>query len=118
MSSPSKKIWPDVGAKAPATILNRVVLPAPLGPMRPVTDPASTSRLQLFTALIPPNNFETLLTVIPADKAPPLRNVFFWVFTQNRGGKQRKYGLYRCKCVGSVGQLVQRPSGSHLNATK
>ena len=34
--------------------LNRVVLPAPLGPINPVIDPLSTSRLTLFTAFNPP----------------------------------------------------------------
>src|ERR1035437_8763587 len=51
--------------------LNKVVFPAPLGPMRPVTVPGDTTRLTLVRADTPP---KLTLTWDPvnADSAPPL----------------------------------------------
>ena len=44
MSVPSKMIRPALRVCSPQMALKQVVLPAPLGPMRPVTLPASTVR--------------------------------------------------------------------------
>ena len=54
MSSFSKKTFPEVGSSTPAITLNRVVLPAPLGPIRPVIVPRSISRVAPSTAWNPP----------------------------------------------------------------
>jgi hypothetical protein len=43
-SSPSKKIRPLVGARKPLTTLNSVVLPAPFGPISPLSSPRRTQR--------------------------------------------------------------------------
>src|SRR5574341_2049916 len=51
-------------------MLNSVVLPAPFGPMRAVTDPRSTSRDAPSTARTPPNRRETPPTARMA--SPPL----------------------------------------------
>ena len=40
MSPPSMRTTPEVGDCSPVMTLNSVVLPAPFGPMRPVTQPA------------------------------------------------------------------------------
>ena len=50
MSSPSMSTVPEVGGSAPAITLKSVVLPAPLGPTRPVIDPLAISMLAPSTA--------------------------------------------------------------------
>ena len=54
MSAPSKRIRPDDGGSAPATMLKMVVFPAPLGPMIPVIRPASIRNEHPLTAVRPP----------------------------------------------------------------
>src|SRR3989304_7118513 len=53
---------PELGLRKPVMVLKRVVLPAPLGPMRPVMLPLATLRLQPSTARTPPNDLVTLST--------------------------------------------------------
>lgn len=55
ISSPRSRIEPSSGRNTPLTKLKAVVFPAPLGPMRAVMEPASTSKLAPFTAVRPPN---------------------------------------------------------------
>jgi len=43
ISSPFIKTLPDVGASTPAITLNKVVFPAPFGPISPVIDPDAIS---------------------------------------------------------------------------
>src|SRR5574341_658506 len=50
MSIPPMRIEPAVGRRIPAIILSVVVLPAPLGPRKPNSSPAGTSRSMPFTA--------------------------------------------------------------------
>ena len=54
MSCPRKLILPWFSGSAPVIRLNIVVLPAPLGPIRPKISPALTSKLTLSTATRPP----------------------------------------------------------------
>ncbi len=54
MSVPSKRTRPRVGGWRPVMTLKRVVLPAPLGPMRPWTVPARTATSTSFRAWMPP----------------------------------------------------------------
>ena len=54
MSCPRKLILPWFSGSAPVIRLNIVVLPAPLGPIRPRISPALTSKLTLSTATRPP----------------------------------------------------------------
>src|SRR3984957_6917215 len=56
---PSNSISPSSGRNWPQTQLNRVVLPAPLGPTRPTLSPAQTSKVMACTALIPPKDLLT-----------------------------------------------------------
>src|SRR5687767_14640087 len=49
MSSPFRKIRPDVGASAPVSMLTKVVLPAPFGPMSAWRSPGA-SRKSMFCA--------------------------------------------------------------------
>ena len=68
MSSPWKTMRPEVGTTSPAIMLKVVVLPAPLGPIRPVMVPARISNEQSRTACRPPNilfSFSTLSTTPP-----------------------------------------------------
>src|SRR5690606_4477582 len=69
---PFSHMVPDVGANAPATMLNMVVLPAPLGPIRPVIVPFSTFREQLSTASTCPKRLLTFLTSMSVVTPPPL----------------------------------------------
>jgi len=52
---PLKYIAPESGFVKPVIRLNRVVFPAPFGPIRPRVSPATICRLKLSTATIPPN---------------------------------------------------------------
>src|SRR5258707_9917442 len=62
MSRPSSVTRPALGAWKPAMAANRVVLPAPLGPISPTISPAPTSSEARSTALRPPNDFESSRT--------------------------------------------------------
>src|SRR5512145_2214769 len=54
MRRPSRWTAPPEGRSRPETRLSRVVLPAPLGPMRPCTSPWATWKLASSTARTPP----------------------------------------------------------------
>src|SRR4051812_38759759 len=56
--SPSKKISPCVGLIAPLIRLNKVLLPAPLGPMIDVMRPRRASKCNALTATSPPKRTE------------------------------------------------------------
>src|SRR5260370_14605889 len=59
---PSRKTRPVTGGCSPVITLNNVVLPAPFGPIRPVTRPLSASRSTSSRALTPPKRTPTLST--------------------------------------------------------
>ena len=61
---------PRSGAWSPLITLNRVVLPAPLGPISPVTVPGCTARLTSLRAETPPKRTATSETVRTADPRP------------------------------------------------
>ena len=48
---------PAFGVSAPASMLKIVLLPEPLGPIRPRISPGSTRNDTLLTAMKPPNRF-------------------------------------------------------------
>ena len=54
MSAPSNSMRPLLGATSPVIRLNKVVLPAPLGPITASASPPSTARLTVSTALSAP----------------------------------------------------------------
>ena len=54
MSRPSNTIVPDVGCTSQVSILKKVVLPAPFGPMMPRTSPWSTEKSMSLLANTPP----------------------------------------------------------------
>src|SRR5438093_849874 len=62
MSLPANETVPSVGGCSPQITLNSVVLPAPFGPIRPVTMPSSTSRSTPWSACTPPNRTSTSAT--------------------------------------------------------
>ena len=63
--SPSTVTSPSDGPASPAIMCNRVVLPAPLGPNRPVT-PGPTCRDTSFTATTLPYHLDTARTSMVA----------------------------------------------------
>src|SRR5207244_9683048 len=72
MSAPSKVTVPTVGSCRPHTTLNRVVLPAPFGPIRPVTVPPSTPRSTPCSACTPPNRTSIPSASSSANRRHPL----------------------------------------------
>src|SRR5438552_6955580 len=62
MSRSSRKTRPAVGVCRPVMTLNSVVLPAPFGPMRPVTRLAAASTSTPASAVTPPNRTSTAST--------------------------------------------------------
>src|SRR5690349_10200026 len=58
MSRSPSRTRPSFGLWRPLITLNRVVLPAPFGPIKPVTDPPSTSSVNRSSAWTPPNRTE------------------------------------------------------------
>ena len=52
MSIPSTRTVPEVGVKSPMIIAMVVVLPAPLPPRRPVTEPTGNVKLMPSTAML------------------------------------------------------------------
>ncbi len=58
-SCPSKLIRPAVGCTTRVQQLNRVVLPAPFGPMNPQISPSGTRALKSDRAVTPPNRTVT-----------------------------------------------------------
>src|SRR5277367_4346311 len=62
MRAPSSRISPASGTTAPAMLLNRLVLPAPFGPIRPRISPSCTSKLISTLAATPPNDLLTRST--------------------------------------------------------
>src|SRR5512137_2379344 len=57
--TPSSRMVPEVAGMSPETRFKSVVLPAPFGPMRPCTSPASTAREAPSTAARPPKVLRT-----------------------------------------------------------
>src|SRR5437667_9045695 len=54
MSRPSASSCPEVGGVTPEIALNKVVLPAPFGPMMPTSSPAAKLASTASTAVSPP----------------------------------------------------------------
>ena len=55
MVRPSNVTLPWVGMYTPVMTLNTVVLPAPLGPISPISSPSAMVRSRSHTAFKPPN---------------------------------------------------------------
>src|SRR6516165_5807002 len=53
MSAPSKVIVPELAGVTPQTVLTRVVLPAPFGPIRPSTSPRASDSVTPRSACRP-----------------------------------------------------------------
>src|SRR5947208_4372995 len=71
MSRSSRKTRPAVGVCRPVMTLNSVVLPAPFGPMSPVTRLAAASTSTPASAVTPPKRTSTASTR-NTDKVVPL----------------------------------------------
>src|SRR5580698_1422792 len=75
ISAPSNFIEPEVGGNVPDSMLKIVLLPEPLGPIRPRISPRSTLNDTLLTALKPPNCLtrpSTTSTAVPSVDPGPL----------------------------------------------
>ena len=59
ISRPSKAIWPAVGLYSPVSMLKKVVLPAPFGPMIETIERRGIEKLTPSPASRPPNAFDT-----------------------------------------------------------
>jgi hypothetical protein len=57
---------PAAGSMSPSKHRKVVVLPAPLGPSKPVTRPGCTEKLRLLTARTPPKDLLSLSIVMLA----------------------------------------------------
>src|SRR4051812_32361563 len=71
-SSASRWIAPASGPTSRLMQLNRVVLPAPLGPMRPQISPCATSKAGPSRATTPPNRTTTSFTDSTSFGPPPV----------------------------------------------
>jgi hypothetical protein len=69
MSWSLKRMVPEVGVRAPEMQLKQVVLPEPLGPMRPRISPCFTSKETAFSAVKPPNCLVSRLIVSTRESA-------------------------------------------------
>src|SRR5271165_2248424 len=68
-STPSNFIEPELGGNVPESMLKIVLLPDPLGPIRPRISPRPTVNDTWLTAVKPPNRFRrpsTTSTVVPS----------------------------------------------------
>src|SRR5438105_8642714 len=73
MSRPRKPTAPWSGTTKPVSAAKSVVLPAPLGPIRPAIEPSATSRLAPSTARRPPKIFDSART--SSMPPPPSKHV-------------------------------------------
>src|SRR3954462_9373791 len=73
ISSPWNRIDPAVGGNVPDSMLKIVLLPEPLGPIRPRISPSATWNDTLATAVKPPKRFTSPL--ISSTSARSLRRV-------------------------------------------
>ena len=70
ISRPSKRIEPAFGTRAPESTLKIVLLPEPLGPIRPRISPGSTRNETLLTAVKPPKRLVSPSTTSTAASPP------------------------------------------------
>src|SRR3954469_21447242 len=65
------RAWPLSGSERPTSMRTVVVLPAPLGPRKPVTVPGSHRNVTSETAVRPPSCLVSpLISIMPADSRP------------------------------------------------
>jgi hypothetical protein len=82
---------PAVGVTSPSRQRNVVVLPAPLGPRKPVTVPGATVKLRLSTARTDPNTFVRSATAIrPASSVMGSTSEPNWAVHQCRRTQARQ----------------------------
>src|SRR3954451_4580789 len=98
ISAPSNRIDPAVGTSVPDSMLKIVLLPEPLGPIRPRISPCSTRNDTLLTAVKPPKRFTNPSTTSTPE--PPLprlhqpRGHNLGLLVAERGPlRQRQHGL-------------------------
>src|SRR5438105_711244 len=94
MSRPPRYTRPPDGSMSPVTTLNNVGLPAPLGPMRPVTQPGATVADTESTATLPPKRTVTsrssrIGSAMSVDRRDRLRQVERALDRREVGGGER-----------------------------
>ena len=104
---PRQRTPPEVSGKTPVIRLKVVLLPAPLGPIKPTISPASMWKLTSLTATKPPNSFRTWST---SNSRWPLGGLGSWaiwsasVQSTLRGTMGRRFWM-----------KVHKPSGAYLS---
>src|SRR5207342_2469038 len=89
ISRPSKVIDPAVGGNVPDSMLKIVLLPEPLGPIRPRISPCSTLNDTLLTAVKPPKRFTNPSTTSTPE--PPLGLLPPLLVAERRSLRQRQH---------------------------
>src|SRR5437588_9583945 len=90
-STPLNMIEPAVGSSVPDSMLKIVLLPEPLGPIRPRISPCSTRKDTLLTAVKPPKRFTNPSTVSTPE--PPLTRLLALLVAERGSLRQRQHGL-------------------------
>src|SRR6266516_6745241 len=91
ISAPSNTIDPAVGTSVPDSMLKIVLLPEPLGPIRPRISPCSTRNDTLLTAVKPPKRFTNPSTVSTPE--PPLTRLLALLVAERGSLRQGQHGL-------------------------
>src|SRR3984957_10984058 len=96
-SRASRRTHPAFGRCMPVTTLNKVVFPAPFGPIHPVTEPPAALRDTSESPAKPPNRTEMLSTSRPTGTSGP-----------------REGGQLVSRCVGALVGCCVREEGVPL----
>ena len=86
-------------AGCPSRQLKNVVLPAPLGPIRPTISPAPTSRLTSLSAVMPANRFVTVARLRAASRSGSPAGAATTGLPLGAIGRTRRAGIGLCPCA-------------------
>src|SRR5665213_31492 len=101
MSAPRKRIVPAVGRASPDRQLKKVLLPAPFGPIRPSSSPASSIRSAPSTARNAPNALTMPLASSSTARPPAGQPPAFRQPARTEAGDQ-----HDDNAVGDIGRAV------------
>src|SRR3972149_2444067 len=114
MLFPLSLITPESGTRAPDTRLNSVVLPAPLGPIRPTISPWFTWKSTRVTAASPPKCLVTpspsRIRMLPRPPSvPPLLHEAHQAMGQEHDDNHQDHAGQKHVIIGELGeqQLLQ-----------
>src|SRR5690606_32360642 len=101
-SRPSSRTDPSVGANSPAMTLNVVLLPEPLGPIRPRISPSASSKERFLTAVNPPKRLVSPCTESTQARPASLRVGMALGQGQDRVGRLERVGPDHLRLVPGV----------------